>query len=222
MQNRHPGLLPFALEGPHETVSVASVAATVGVNLDSSPAGVGLPMDALLPAWRAPGRAAAGNGGRRFPALAGADCVRSDWDRGCQSTRYGLGWVRVGESAASSLSRFLFRTTRSFFPTSVQAGVQSSAPCGLPVLRLTGLTGTRCAFFNSFANLASPVLSSCSSRDQMTWGGSRSAFWPMVAQSNMRLKSWKSRWTRKPRLGFLRTSRCQLSFRQVYGWGLAA
>lgn len=222
MQNRQPHFPPLTLEAAHEPVSSAGVAATVGVNLDSSPAGVGLALGVLLPVWRALGRAAVSDGVHRLPSPAGADGVRSDWDRGCQSTRYGLAWAKAGISAASSLSRSKSRTTPSSFRISALAGVQPSGPCGPHAPRLTAPIGSRAGYSSSSESSASLAPLSCSLQDRVTWDGSPLTSWLMAAQSNMRLQGWKSRWNRKPRPSSCWARLDRLSSRQVRGWELAA
>jgi len=199
MQNRQPYFPPLTLEAAHEPVSFAGVAATVGDNLDSSPAGVGLVLGVLLPVWRALGRAAVSDGVHRLPSPAGADGVRSDWDRGYQSTRYALGCAKAGIFVACSWLKCRLTITPSSFRTSAQVGVQCSAPCGPHAPRLTAPTGTRCACSNSSGSSASPAQSLRSLQDQASLGGSPLASWRTAVPSNRRLRGWNDLWNRKSR-----------------------
>lgn len=198
-QNRQSSPLLLRVHTAHEPVASAGVAATVGVKLDSSPARVGLVVGVVLPVCCAPMRATVSDGVHCFPPLAGADGMRSDWDRGYQSTRYALGCAKAGIFVACSWLKCRLTITPSSFRTSAQVGVQCSAPCGPHAPRLTALTGTPCACSNSSGSSASPAQSLRSLQDQASLGGSPLASWRTAVPSNRRLRGWNDLWNRKSR-----------------------
>lgn len=193
MQKCQSLILPSRAHDSHEPVSSARTAATITVNLDSPSAGLRLAMNALLPVRRVTAHALASDRVHRFSCLAGAARVGSDWDRDCQSTRYGLGWTGAGTSAACSWLKFRSETTPSSSLTSAPVGVQTSAPCGPPAASLTAPTRSLGGYSNSSASSASPAPSSCSLANRTSLGGLRLAFWLTVVLSSRRLKAWRSR-----------------------------